>query len=162
MNFKFFTFLILIATIFASCDKFDYSSVDLKKVENTALIGKWESISSEVIAVEDGEVIGKESSKHNDPFQKQTIIFRADKTGMDKSYNEDTEIWDENEFTYTIVGDKIVIRYLDELGTGIAGLFGVDLENFEMKYSISGNTLTTYFEIEFIGTVKITTLYTKK
>ncbi|MCA5006523.1 lipocalin family protein [Sphingobacterium bovistauri] len=153
-------FLFVFATLFFSCAKNDYNSPET--TQQGDITGTWESISSEIIAEEGGKVVDKESTKHTDPLQKQTIVFRSDKSGMEKTYNEDTEMWDENEFTYTIKGNKVIIHYSDESATGVAGMFGIDLENFEMTYAISGNTLKTYFEIEFIGTVKVTTQYIKK
>lgn len=146
MNFKFFTYLILIATIFTSCDKFDYSSVNLRKVENTALIGTWETVSAVYKATKGGTVLWDENEEYIDPQDKTVFVLKNGNVGAIKEWDDETEEWIEFPLRYSIVGNVIQFSFEiegeeDELS--IALLF----ENIPFVYSIADEVLK--LELEF-------------
>jgi len=146
MNIKLFTFLILIATTFTACDKFDYSSVNLKKVDNTALIGTWETVSAVYKATKGGTVLWDENEEYKDPKDRTVFVLKNGNVGAIKVWDEETQEWIEFPLRYSIVGNVIQFSFEfkgeeDELT--IALLF----ENIPFVYSITDEVLR--LELEF-------------
>lgn len=137
---------MLIATILTSCDKFDYSSVNLRKVENTALIGTWETVSAVYKATKVGTVLWDENEEYIYPKDSTVFVLKNGNVGSIKVWDEETQEGIEFPLRYSIVGNVIQFSFEfegeeDELT--IALLF----ENIPFVYSITDEVLK--LELEF-------------
>lgn len=157
-------FLVKISVLFcllfiiSSCNKTDYKP--LKNVDSGNLVGTWESISSVEETFQGTQSMGKESFVHDTDLKKRTLIYRADKTGYEKSFDEDTQEWEEGNFLYSVKGNKISVNYSDEIVNGIINGLGIQMV---LTYSISGDKLTTITEVEIFGLKsKETVVYVRK
>ncbi|GEM_PF-6040040 len=141
MNAKALIFFFAFFIFIVGCDKNDYNSPESETIQKANIIGTWESLSEKYELFDArGKLIDSDIINYTAAEEKQTYVFKADKTGSLRSL-EDGE-WTTENFNYSVAGKILTILFK-------GGDEGMSFEfEMEFEYLIKNNKLYLIFEGE--------------